>query len=70
MARIQRDLTRRIFLHHNQKVLVTFSAGVAIRHPGETEDALIQRADAAMYQAKRSGKNQVILADDENTGLP
>ncbi|MDR3351923.1 MAG: diguanylate cyclase [Zoogloeaceae bacterium] len=63
MARIQRELTRRIFLHHNQKVLVTFSAGIALRHPGETEEALIQRADAAMYQAKRSGKNQVLLAD-------
>jgi diguanylate cyclase len=70
MARIQRALTRHIFLHHNQKVLVTFSAGIAMRHPGESEEALIRRADAAMYQAKRSGKNRVILAEESDAGAP
>ncbi|MDR2678446.1 MAG: GGDEF domain-containing protein [Zoogloeaceae bacterium] len=60
MTRIQRELTRHIFLHHNQKVLITFSAGIALRQPDETRDALIHRADAAMYEAKQSGKNRVV----------
>ena len=30
----------------------TFSAGIAQAHPGETLEALMQRADAALYDAK------------------
>jgi len=40
----------------------TTSAGVAeIRH-GDTPESLVARADAALYQAKASGRNQVIVA--------
>jgi diguanylate cyclase (GGDEF)-like protein len=45
------------------KVLrITISVGVAERHPGETRDALIARADEALYVAKNSGRNRVELA--------
>jgi len=62
MTRVQRTLTRKFFLHNNERVLITFSAGVAVRQPGEERDALIARADAAMYQAKQTGKNRVCVA--------
>ncbi|HEY4371400.1 MAG TPA: GGDEF domain-containing protein [Burkholderiales bacterium] len=62
MTRVQRTLTRKFFLHNNERVLITFSAGVAVRTPGEARDALIERADSAMYQAKQSGKNRVCVA--------
>jgi diguanylate cyclase (GGDEF)-like protein len=39
---------------------VTFSAGVAVFHQGETIEQLLHRADAALYEAKRAGRNQVI----------
>jgi two-component system cell cycle response regulator len=40
---------------------VTISIGVAISLPGETNpDALLKRGDAAMYEAKTSGRNRVI----------
>jgi len=61
-VRLQRELTKRFFLHENERLLVTFSAGVAQRQPDETEESLIQRADQAMYQAKVQGKNQVVRA--------
>jgi diguanylate cyclase len=60
MIRLQRDLTRRFFLFQNQRLLITFSAGIAQLREGENEASIIQRADAAMYQAKKSGKNRVM----------
>lgn len=62
MTRVQRELTRRIFLFQNQKVLITFSAGVAQLQVDENQTSVIQRADAAMYSAKKSGKNRVMSA--------
>jgi len=61
MARMQRDLTRRYFLHRNERLLVTFSAGVTEGAIGETADVLMARADRALYQAKQRGKNRVIV---------
>jgi len=62
MQRIQRELTRRIFLHDNQRLLVTFSAGVAAVDPANGLAEALERCDAAMYTAKRAGKNRVLVA--------
>lgn len=59
MQRVQRELTRQFFLHENQRILITFSAGVVQLAPGEDREAVIARADAAMYRAKTSGRNRV-----------
>lgn len=42
---------------------VTVSIGVAEWHPGSTASDLIGRADAALYIAKRKGRNCVAVAD-------
>ena len=62
ITRLQRSLTKKYFLDNNEKVLITFSAGVAERAADEPQEASIARADAAMYQAKQAGKNRVFLA--------
>lgn len=62
MVRVQRELTRRFFLHNNDKILITFSCGVAELGDDETAMAAVQRADGAMYLAKRAGKNRVLAA--------
>ena len=59
MLRVQRELTKQFFLHENQRVLITFSAGVAQLQPGESQSDLIKRADEAMYRAKAAGRNRV-----------
>lgn len=62
MTRVQRELTREFFLNNNEKVLITFSCGVAeIRNAEDPYEAL-KRADGAMYLAKRVGKNRVVPA--------
>jgi diguanylate cyclase len=43
-----------------EKVLITFSAGVAQLNSDEPGMDAIRRADKAMYLAKRAGKNRVI----------
>lgn len=63
MTRLQRELTKHFFLHQNDKLLITFSAGVALRQPDESQEALIGRADKAMYAAKKAGKNRVVVAE-------
>lgn len=63
VTRVQRELTKRIFMHNNARLLMTFSAGVALRAPGEDRADLIKRADAALYRAKKAGKNRVVAAD-------
>lgn len=60
MVRVQRELTRRFFLHNNNKVLITFSAGITQRVEGESEQGVVARADKALYQAKSTGKNKVV----------
>ena len=59
---VQRDLTKNFFLNNNERVLITFSAGVAERFSDETVDEVMSRADVALYQAKQTGRNQVVGA--------
>jgi diguanylate cyclase len=60
MTRLQRELTKNFFLAGNERILITFSAGVTQFSPEETGAEAIKRADEAMYLAKRSGKNRVL----------
>ncbi|WP_424859465.1 diguanylate cyclase [Tepidimonas sp. HKU77] len=59
VRRLQRDLSTHLFLQGEQHVLITFSAGVTELRADEPVADAIARADAAMYRAKRAGKNRV-----------
>jgi diguanylate cyclase len=58
LNRLQRSLSASLFLHEGEEVFVTFSAGVTLWRAGEALEATIERADAGLYEAKRSGKNR------------
>lgn len=46
-------------------ITATMSIGVTLAHEGESTDALVARADNAMYRAKQSGRNRVIPFDGQ-----
>ena len=60
MTRLQRELTKHFFMEGTEKVLITFSAGVAELGADESGMDAIKRADQAMFLAKRAGKNRVM----------
>ncbi|WMJ70803.1 GGDEF domain-containing protein [Stenotrophomonas sp. 24(2023)] len=59
VQRLQRSLAHRVLTVQGQRVPVHFSAGLAQWQPGDSGEQLLQRADAALYAAKRQGKNRV-----------
>ncbi|BCJ91130.1 PleD family two-component system response regulator [Terrihabitans soli] len=43
-----------------KKIDVTISVGIAMRREGDAADTILKRADEALYQAKRDGRNRVV----------
>jgi len=62
LTRLQRTLSASLFMHDGREVFVTFSAGVTRYRAGEAIEAALERADEALYEAKRSGKNRTCVA--------
>ena len=62
-GRLQREIQRLAFFTENGDLHVTVSQGLTTLRAADADlDALFARADAAMYQAKREGKNRIVVA--------
>jgi diguanylate cyclase len=61
LTRLQRSLTGGLFMHKNKQVFVTFSAGVTGYRMTERIEVSLERADQALYEAKRTGKNRTCI---------
>ena len=48
---------------------ITISVGVAQYRPSESISQFVQRADQALYRAKRNGRNRVMSEMDKNSPL-
>jgi diguanylate cyclase len=57
--RVQTELKERAFEHDGESRVISFSGGVTRWAESETLETALQRADDAMYRAKRAGKNRV-----------
>lgn len=59
----------RIKVRRTDEVLdtITASLGLALAQEGDNLESLLTRADDALYQAKRNGRNQVFLATPQST---
>lgn len=61
--RMRSKLTVQPFMWEHQPIVITASLGVATSSiSGENHEDIIKRADAALYEAKRSGRNRVVCA--------
>jgi diguanylate cyclase (GGDEF)-like protein/PAS domain S-box-containing protein len=59
--RVQREIQRLRFNHDGQTFGITVSQGLtSLTDEDENVESLFARADAAMYQAKRAGKNRIV----------
>jgi diguanylate cyclase (GGDEF)-like protein len=54
-------VSQKPFEYEGQQIPVTISVGAAVDHGRSEPQAMIAAADAAMYEAKRSGRNRVCL---------
>jgi diguanylate cyclase len=61
LVRLQRSLSEALFMHEGEDVFVTFSAGVTLWRDGESLEATLSRADEALYEAKRTGRNRTCV---------
>jgi diguanylate cyclase len=60
--RLQLALAKQPLVHHGQQIAMSFSAGVSTLADEDTEATLLERADKALYEAKRTGRNRVLAA--------
>ncbi len=65
LAERARQCVEALDLEIGDGVRVTLSLGIAPYAPGMSKEALIGSADAALYAAKRGGRNRVFAASEE-----
>ncbi len=61
--KVRNEVEKDYFIDKEKKMKVTVSIGVACIQPGDTELSLFERADKALYEAKRKGRNVVVVAE-------
>jgi len=65
-----RGLAERLLAAVHERSSVSLSVGVAVEVPGETDTALLARADAAVYAAKAAGRGVVRLSPPTLAAVP
>ncbi|GAB7388762.1 hypothetical protein BSNK01_26000 [Bacillaceae bacterium] len=60
--RIRKDIERTKFVHKGKRIPVTISVGVTEYIKGNNLNQFIEKADQALYRAKETGRNKVVVA--------
>ncbi|WP_456450698.1 GGDEF domain-containing protein [Hydrogenimonas sp.] len=59
--RIMQLVRNNKLIYKNQVIRITLSMGLTEHQKGDTLETLIERADAAVYEAKKSGKDRLVI---------
>jgi diguanylate cyclase (GGDEF)-like protein len=60
--KLRKKIASHSIVHRNEKVTISVSIGIAMfPEHGSVGEILLQKADQALYEAKRMGKNRVLL---------
>jgi diguanylate cyclase (GGDEF)-like protein len=65
--RLRQSITKEPFITDAGPLRITVSIGVAEASKWDALNTLIERADAALYDAKRAGRNCVVVSDTTQT---
>ena len=60
--KIRSEVKRDFLVYKGKELKVTISLGVAFLQDGDTGESLFERADRALYKAKRSGRDKVMVS--------
>jgi diguanylate cyclase len=69
IEQVQRQLTKKFFIHSDERVVITFSVGVAQRIGEVTHEEIIPRSYAVFYAAKKADRNRVMSANVQQSSL-
>ncbi|WP_456485592.1 GGDEF domain-containing protein [Hydrogenimonas sp.] len=59
--RILKAVRNNKVIYKNQVICITLSMGLTVHQKGDTLESMIERADTALYQAKREGKDRLVI---------
>lgn len=64
--KLRKSIASHHIVHRNEKVSISVSIGIAMFPVhGSSGEVLLKKADQALYEAKRMGKNKVVLFSEE-----
>jgi len=65
LSRIKSVITKNKFIYGQEKLKITFSAGVQLRSHNNSLEETIVNADKLLYKAKQTGRNKIIFWDNK-----
>lgn len=61
--RIKNVVTKNKFIYKDNKIQITFSAGVELRSKNNSAKDTVSNADKSLYKAKNTGRNKIVFWD-------
>lgn len=63
LKRMKTIVAENKFVYKDQRIHISFSAGVALRSSYNNYDDAVKKADELLYDAKNGGRNQIVIDD-------
>lgn len=65
VKRVKQIVNNNDFIYKNNRIKLTFSAGISLRKSYETSSEAITKADELLYKAKNEGRDKIIIENGE-----